>query len=131
MRIICINRREYPGTTPFSDEENRIIISGSEEERYTLLQEQGIGLAQFVCGVIKQCSIPAPSTAKQDTGIEETKKGGITVAGWSLGNIYMLSMVACVDVVEGEAQKKLQEYVTGFFMWGTCRTALICLINMK
>jgi len=126
MRIISINRRGYPGTTPFSDKENKIIASGNEEERYGIFREQGISLAKFVCGVIEQCSIPAPSHAKGGpAGGKGIKKGGITVGAWSLGNVYMLSMVACISVVDEEIRNQLQAYVSGFLLWGTCITRSI------
>jgi len=118
MRLICINRREYPGTTPFSDDEKRVIVSGSDEERYTFFQKQGISLAKFVCRLIDQCAIPAPTLSKERVGSKEIKKGGITVGAWSLGNVYMISIVACIDVVDKEVRNQLQVYVTGFLLWG-------------
>lgn len=106
-RIICINRRGYPGTTPYTAEESRIITSGSTAERNRFLIEQGLNLATLVDQIIKQCSLP--------------KERGVAIVGWSMGNIFLLALVAAIanEHMDKELRKSLQYHVGGIILWGT------------
>ena len=80
LRIICLSRREYEGSTPYSTDELMAIHHGSDAERADFLHNQGILIALFIDGLIQSLSLP--------------KKGGVTVAGWSLGNMFTIAMCA-------------------------------------
>jgi len=110
LRVICLNRREYPGTTPFSPAELKIFASGTEEERTKLIEQQGIDLASFVDALIKQCSLP--------------KDGGITIAAWSMGNIFLLSLLSSVNLLPTDIKKNLQDYVKNVILWDPPSQAL-------
>ncbi|TFK38672.1 hypothetical protein BDQ12DRAFT_735341 [Crucibulum laeve] len=103
LRVICVNRREYPGTTSFTTEELRVFAEGSEKERALLIEQQGIDLGLFVDAVIQKCALP--------------KEGEITLAAWSLGNAFLISILASVNLLPTESKERLQAYVKTAILW--------------
>lgn len=97
LRIISVNRREYPGSSPYSAEELTAFAEGSDDERTNLLAQQGRDLALFLDGLIGQLSLP--------------KAGGIALIGWSLGTIFLLSLVASMDTLPATTQDRLSGFV--------------------
>lgn len=99
-----MNRRDYAGTTPFSPEDVKIAQNGSDSERAAFLHEQGVDLALFVDSLIQKCSIP---------------QQGIALVAWSLGNVFMLSLLASITTLPVETQRRLKAYVKMAILWGT------------
>ncbi|KAJ6615472.1 Alpha/Beta hydrolase protein [Mycena sp. CBHHK59/15] len=97
LRIISVNRREYPGSSPYTDEDLRVFGEGSEAERASLLGRQGRDLALFVDGLIRDLSIP--------------KAGGIALVGWSLGTIFLFCLIACIETLPVETKERLSCFV--------------------
>ncbi|KAF8215078.1 hypothetical protein K438DRAFT_2123734 [Mycena galopus ATCC 62051] len=109
LRIVCINRREYPGSTPHTAEELRVYAEGSEKERATLMNEAGINLALAVDGIIQQC------------GLSPT---GVALCGWSLGNAFVMAAMASIFSLPPESAKRLQSFVQTIIMWDPPSQAL-------
>ncbi|KAF8966233.1 Alpha/Beta hydrolase protein [Flammula alnicola] len=103
LRLICVSRREYEGSTPYSAEELKVINHGSDEERARWLQNQGVLLALFVDGLIQKLSL--------------TQAGGVAMAGWSMGNIFSLAFLASIDILPEEVKERLKAYVRVFILW--------------
>ncbi|KAJ7250043.1 Alpha/Beta hydrolase protein [Mycena haematopus] len=103
LRIICINRREYPGSTPHTAQELRVYTSGSEEERASLLSEAGINLALAIDGIIQQCALPSA--------------GSVALCGWSLGNTFVMAAMASILSLPPETRKRLQSFVKTIILW--------------
>ncbi|TFK37072.1 hypothetical protein BDQ12DRAFT_653349 [Crucibulum laeve] len=110
LRVICVNRREYPGTTPFTPEELKVFAEGSEKERALLIEQQGIDLGLFVDAVIQQLVL--------------SKEGGITLAAWSLGNAFLISLLASINLLPVESKERLQTYVKTVILWDPPTQAL-------
>ena len=104
LRVICLSRREYEGSTPYSADELKAIHHGSNAERADFLKNQGTLIALFVDGLIQ--SLPLP------------KNGGVTVAGWSLGNIFTIAMRASIDDLPDNTKQRLKAYTRGFIIFG-------------
>ena len=105
VRIICINRREYPGSTPHTAEELRVYASGSHEERATLLSEAGVNLALCVDGIIQQCGLRSA--------------GGVALGGWSLGNTFVMAAMVSILGLPAPVKERLQTFVETIILWGT------------
>ncbi|KAF9002893.1 hypothetical protein BDQ17DRAFT_1480913 [Cyathus striatus] len=103
LRLICLNRREYAGSTSFTQEEIKTLNDGSETERENLLAQQGVEYALFVDGIIKECELP--------------KEGGVIIAGWSLGNLFLLSILASISSLPSEVQERLTTHLTRAILW--------------
>ncbi|KAJ7213248.1 hypothetical protein C8J57DRAFT_1256057 [Mycena rebaudengoi] len=97
LRIISVNRREYPGSSPYCAEDLKVFQEGTDAERAVLLEQQGYDLACFVDGIIHELGVLLP--------------GGIMLVGWSLGTIFLLSLIACIENLPGEMKDRLSEFV--------------------
>ena len=104
LRIICLSRREYEGSTPYSEDELKTIHDGSEAERADFFRNEGTLIALFVDEIIQSLSLP--------------KKGGVTVVGWSLGNLYTIAMRASINDLPDNTKQRLKEYTRGFVVLG-------------
>ncbi|KAF7317637.1 AB hydrolase-1 domain-containing protein [Mycena kentingensis (nom. inval.)] len=97
LRIVCINRREYNGSTLYSDAELEVFQSGTEAQRAELHAAQGRDLALCLDGLIRTLGIP--------------KAGGIALAGWSLGCTLLCALLASIDSLPDATKARLSEWV--------------------
>ncbi|KAH8832100.1 Alpha/Beta hydrolase protein [Flagelloscypha sp. PMI_526] len=78
LRIVCINRRGYDGSTDFSQEEIQ-ALDDPESNKLEWLRTQGLYLALAISKLIVELELP-------ETG------GNVALCGWSLGSTYALSI---------------------------------------
>ncbi|KAI9066194.1 hypothetical protein FKP32DRAFT_1566413 [Trametes sanguinea] len=98
IRFVAINRRDYPGSTPYTPEEMQTIISGSYDEKVAFVKARGLELASFVDQFIVRNNIPPIS--------KEGKHGGFALIGWSYGSFVALSAVANVGSLDTPARAR-------------------------
>lgn len=105
--MICINRREYQGSTPFTEEELRIIQEGSYSERFDLLVNQGLHIALFIDKLI------------QDLDLSTDDNHGALV-GWSMGNIFVLAIINSINhpSLPPDTKARLQKFINTMIFWG-------------
>ncbi|KAF9466349.1 Alpha/Beta hydrolase protein [Collybia nuda] len=103
LRVICLNRREYPGTSPYITQELKAIQHGNETERTNVINQQGIYLASFVNKVIEILSLP--------------QSGGVVLSGWSMGNIFSIAVLASISQLPAATKARLQTYVKQVILW--------------
>ncbi|KAF7354618.1 AB hydrolase-1 domain-containing protein [Mycena sanguinolenta] len=108
LRIISVNRREYPGSSPYSAEELSVFVDGNDAERASLLEQQGRDLAMFIDGIAQ---IVDPT-------------GGIALIGWSLGAIFVLALIGCIATLPPATQERLSTRVHSVIMLQTPSLAL-------
>ena len=82
----------------------KTVRHGSEAERANFFHNEGILIALFVDEIIQSLSLP--------------KKGGVTVVGWSLGNVYTIAMRASINDLPDNTKERLKEYTRGFIVFG-------------
>ena len=46
------------------------------------------------------------------------EKGGVIVAGWSIGNVFTIAMRASIDSLPDDIQQRLKAYTRGFIIYG-------------
>ncbi|KAJ6544334.1 Alpha/Beta hydrolase protein [Mycena capillaripes] len=97
LRIISVNRREYPGSSPYSTEELNAFADGNDAERASLLEQQGRDLAMFLDALIEEKSLP--------------QTGGIALIGWSLGALFLLALIASLETLSVAAKERLSSFV--------------------
>ncbi|KAJ7824851.1 Alpha/Beta hydrolase protein [Mycena leptocephala] len=97
LRIISVNRREYPGSSPYSAQELAAFAEGTDAERASLLKQQGRDLAMFLDGLLSELSIP--------------QTGGIALIGWSMGTLFVLALIASIDTLPTATQERLSSFV--------------------
>lgn len=69
VRFVALNRRGYPGTTPFSEEEVNVLVGGTKEQKDTLHRNRGHELETFIHKLIDKENIPPISLDRKTGGI--------------------------------------------------------------
>ncbi|KAI8973116.1 Alpha/Beta hydrolase protein [Trametes punicea] len=108
VRFVVINRRDYPGSTPLTPEDLKLVTSGNDEEKAAFISDRGIEFASFIDHFIQHNEIPPIS--------EDGKSGGFAIVGWSLGNAVALSAVANLDALPAPAQSRWASHMRGLVL---------------
>ncbi|EIW58385.1 uncharacterized protein TRAVEDRAFT_64846 [Trametes versicolor FP-101664 SS1] len=95
VRIIALNRREYPGSVPYTAEERALLppvpdepltdvaqIRSNQQMLQMFMRDRGYELYQSIEGLVVEHNLPAAS-----------QTGGIVLVGWSLGATWMMSLL--------------------------------------
>ena len=113
---MTVNRRDYPGTTPYPAEELALLpplgADNSKSEfdsvhEFTL--NRGRELLAFLAELVERCNIP-PGRPKEN-------RGGIVVVGWSLGILWMTSLLADLDSFT-QSGVDLSKYLRRVILYG-------------
>lgn len=85
LRLVALNRRGYPGTSPYTSAESDMMSSesGRDEFRGT----QGLLLARAVLRIADELGLP------------ETDEASVGVLAWSAGSWFLLAMLSAIDDV--------------------------------
>jgi len=100
LRVILVQRRLYPGSTPYTEEEKRIAFSGTEDQRKELVHKNATLLALFVDNMIK------------DHGL-----GRVAVVGWSVGSGFLNQVINAFQSLDHEPQERLKKRVHALIYW--------------
>ncbi|RPD55341.1 hypothetical protein L226DRAFT_491832 [Lentinus tigrinus ALCF2SS1-7] len=131
-RVIALNRRDYPGSAPYSEAERAVLarvaaaspdsLSVLEEAR-EFMRERGREVYDYLLHLVKCDRIPPIQ------GVGQNAKGGIVLAGWSLGAIWSLAFIvhaSSFSSLEVDLSVDLSKYVRrvvlhdcafGFFLY--------------
>ena len=118
-RIVTVNRRDYPGTTPYPPEELALLhppALGTAKSEFDMLFEfakhRGQELLAFLVELVRERGIPETLPGK--------KKGGIVVMGWSLGTMWMSALLGCLESSsDGKFDVDLSKYLRRIIFYGT------------
>lgn len=111
LRIVRVNLRDYPGSTPYSPAELEVIHNGSYNEQVAFVKARGLELGAFLAWLIRTTDIPAPSDNK-------TPSGGLSVLAWSAGNCVTVSLFAHAESLPAEDQELLSRYILSYILFG-------------
>ncbi|KAN0126498.1 Alpha/Beta hydrolase fold [Russula decolorans] len=92
VRLILVNRRDYPGSTPLSDAELAELGSSDLETRAKALAQQGLDIGLFLAWLIREENIP-PVVIDRDG----KQQGGIALVAWSLAHTPLAGFLAHAD----------------------------------
>ncbi|PIL34407.1 hypothetical protein GSI_03182 [Ganoderma sinense ZZ0214-1] len=92
-RIVLVNRRDYPGATPFSPEDHAVLQAAMTSDAATahaqlvsFMQDRAREVVDLLARFVQANKIPLAQ--------HEEKKGGIVIGGWSFGTAWMSSLLA-------------------------------------
>ena len=98
-RIFLANRRDYPGTVPYSIEERAEVFTAAVESSTDAeaaqkrlvpwMKERGREVYDLLAHIVAQHGIPPIGSGG--------KSGGIIVGGWSFGTTLMTALLANLD----------------------------------
>ncbi|EKM49711.1 uncharacterized protein PHACADRAFT_188757 [Phanerochaete carnosa HHB-10118-sp] len=108
IRIVAMNRREYPGSTPLSPSDIQILSSGTDDEKAAFLRARGLEIATFACRFAQQYDIPRIS--------EDGKTGGFVIFGWSFGCSIAHPAVAHFDALPPPSKQYFSTNLRGLIL---------------
>ncbi|KXN81409.1 hypothetical protein AN958_04729 [Leucoagaricus sp. SymC.cos] len=100
VRIVTITRRNYRGSTPFTEAELRVINSGTDEEKTAFMTRRGVEILVFIYKFLVENKIPLQVP-------EDGIPGGVAIAGWSLGVAEVLAAIASITSADPDIQAHL------------------------
>ncbi|THU95907.1 hypothetical protein K435DRAFT_112270, partial [Dendrothele bispora CBS 962.96] len=104
LRTVVVNRRGYPGSTPYTESEMEDLNQGKKVH----LEKLGSLIGSFVERFIEE-------NEKTGAGIPkisgEGKSGGVAIMGWSIGAVSAMSMFADPALISPKSYSLLQKYV--------------------
>lgn len=123
VRFVAVNRRNYGGSTPFSDDEAASVeASSTDEQRLQFCAARGKEIMTFIDNFIKKHDIPELSP--------DRKSGGFALLGWSLGGQTCSAAVAHIDDLPSETQVRLSSRLRTFILLGQF-TSLNILVEQR
>ncbi|KAI0092043.1 hypothetical protein BDY19DRAFT_990791 [Irpex rosettiformis] len=111
LRIVAVNHREYPGSSPLSEREIANVWSPEPNQQTTALREQAMELAVFIARFIELEDIPPPVT------VDGKKTGGVGCLAWSQGCGPFLSLLANISRMDIHVSTLLERYMRTVFLY--------------
>ena len=113
IRLILVNRRDYPDTTPFSDTELASLGSADLETRAKALAQQGIDIGLFLAWLVREENIP-PVIVDRDG----EQQGGIALVAWSLAHTPTAGLLAYADALQADVLRTLEPCLRAYCIFG-------------
>lgn len=110
MRFVIVNRRHYPGSSPYSDEELDKIKHGDPEAQTVFAKDRAREYANFMKSFVQQNGVPPID--------EDGKSGGVVLMAWSGGTYYALQILAFADALDIETRSAIEPFFRSFMMFG-------------
>ncbi|KAI0702383.1 alpha/beta-hydrolase [Cerioporus squamosus] len=99
VRVVLVNRRDYPGAVPYSKEDRAALDAAVAEVEsdpaaaqakvLSFMEDNARDLYDFLTGFVAENDIPKASL--------ERNSGGIMVGGWSFGGAWMTALLVYAD----------------------------------
>ncbi len=112
LRLISLNLRDYPGSTPYSDAKLNALKGLNAGIQTAAIAIHGLELTEFLIHVAKNLCIPKISSSN------EKLIGGVSVLTWSLGGMAALSLLSHVDKIEDGRHRFLDECLRSVVLYG-------------
>ncbi|EPQ56346.1 hypothetical protein GLOTRDRAFT_74957 [Gloeophyllum trabeum ATCC 11539] len=106
LRLVLLNRRDYPGTTPTSPAEVARIRSDDTHVQAEALKDLGVELAQFLVWYVRRARVSDVQSG-----------GGIAVLGWSSGNACGCAMLAHLNALGDQEQNVIKKYLKTYIIY--------------
>ena len=113
VRLILVNRRDYPGSTAFSEAELAALGSTDVETRARALAQQGVDIGLFLAWLVREENIPPVSVDR-----DGNKQGGIALVAWSLAHTPLAGFLAHVDALPPDALRALDPCLRSYCIFG-------------
>ena len=127
LRLILLNQRNYPGSTPYFDEDIQAMKSLDGGRQRALVRELGHLQAEAIATLIKTLSIP-PIKSTPSGSLE----GGLSFVAWSAGNIILFQFMSSLDTLDGQIRRLIESHLKSIVLYGAHQSAIeICLVSLS
>lgn len=106
LRTIAVQRREYPGSTPYTNQELDDMIHG----RQALMDDTAVLMAQFIQYLARDLKVPKITDGRLDSGI--------ALLGWSVAAGTALAPLSDPDLLSQDLKKTLDDYLRQVIIFG-------------
>lgn len=110
LRIVAVNRRHYPHSSPYTDEELDRVKNGDLEAHEDFAKGRAREYATFMKEFIVQNNTPRAA--------ENNDSGGIVLMSWSGGNYYGLQILAFADAIDAETRVAIEPFFRKLIIYG-------------
>lgn len=121
LRLVIVNRRDYPGSSLYEGEELDIIKEDNITGNDGFGRRQAGELARFIKTFIEKEDVPKPSS--------DGKDGGVVLLSWSSGNGYTLPLLAYPDAIPEGTREVIAPYLRLHIMFGASIKHDYCAIG--
>ncbi|KAK0463045.1 uncharacterized protein EV420DRAFT_1265217 [Desarmillaria tabescens] len=105
LRTVVWNRRDYPGSTGYSDGELQELHNGEK----TFLDRLAIQMVEFLLLFIEKEAVPKISPDRH--------LGGFAIMGWSMGTTTAMALFADADLLSCAQYDMLELYVKDLILY--------------
>ncbi|GLB39034.1 hypothetical protein LshimejAT787_0601960 [Lyophyllum shimeji] len=105
LRTVIWNRRDYPGSTPYTDAELEDLNQGGK----VFLDRLAIQVADFLKQFIEKEKVPKITA--------DRKAGGFAILGWSMGSATAMPLFSDPSLLSSELYALLEQYVKNLVLY--------------
>jgi len=119
LRLVLVNARDYPGSSPYTQEERQLLIGPAREDQALAIRTRGMEIAYFMAWFAMQEHLPPIQVL--ESGV---RKGGFALLGWSSGNCQTVPVVAHADKLPKETRELFSSYFRTYFFHDSSLTGI-------
>lgn len=112
MRFVCVNMRDYLGSTSYTPEELQAYADADLSVQAAAMKAHGEEMATFLECFIKKYNIPKIQV------IDGKKTKGLALLTWSMSNILAFSFLGNVTLFPKETVDFLAQYLHTVVLYG-------------
>ncbi|EJD07447.1 uncharacterized protein FOMMEDRAFT_149976 [Fomitiporia mediterranea MF3/22] len=116
IRLVLVNRRDYPGSTPYTEEDLEKIRVDNAETHDQFAKARAVEFAQFIKTFVENEDVPKASS--------DWKRGGVVLLAWSSGNSYTLPLLSYIDAIPIDTREIISQYLRSHVMFDAPRWIL-------
>lgn len=110
IRLVLVNRREYPGSSLFTDEDLNKLKNKDDAVHIEFARERAEEIATFI------------NVFKDQEGIAEAspdgRSGGVSLMGWSSGALHTIALLGYADLLSEGLKKSIEPYLRSYIVFG-------------
>ncbi|KAF9816038.1 hypothetical protein IEO21_04213 [Rhodonia placenta] len=121
LRLVLVNKHDYRGSTPYSQEELKDLASPDRGVQARAIAARGLEIGTFIRWFIQAEHIPPISASPR---ADDSRGGGVSLLGWSAGNLRAISFLAHVQDLPKETRSFLESYFRSLIVFDSSQTVL-------
>ena len=114
LRLVTLNLRDYPGSTPYTQQELSDLRGPSPERQERALRARALELGAFLQWLIQCQSIPSTRVVADSS----VRQGGISLIAWSAANCQIMALLAHADQLPEETRTLLGTHLRSYVLYG-------------
>ncbi len=110
LRIVLLNRREYPGSKLLSEDEVGQFDSPDDRKHEEFFGARAQELTEFLATFAVKENLPKACA--------DRAAGGVAVMGWSAGNAYSMCLLSHASAIKDTSRAQLEPFLRSVVIFG-------------